>query len=196
MRAAIIDTSWSAAFISYVIRQAGVTPTAFQFANAHRVYIYNAFAVSAAELKDEASDGIYRACPLTTRPRAGDLICQQRELELADASDAVVRDRIRTELDGSIEARSVRRTHCEVVAHVDKAARKVYTIGGNVNQAVSARKMNLGRNLKFLASQKGNCGGPSHWNLPPPTGHPPDAPGHFKNCSLNDKKWFVLLQLR
>jgi hypothetical protein len=124
------------------------------------------------------------------------LICQQRELELADASDAVVRDRIRTELDGSIEARSVRRTHCEVVAHVDKAARKVYTIGGNVNQAVSARKMNLGRNLKFLASQKGNCGGPSHWNLPPPTGHPPDAPGHFKNCSLNDKKWFVLLQLR
>jgi hypothetical protein len=196
LRAAIIDTSWSAAFISYVIRQAGVTPKAFQFANAHRVYIYNAFAVSAAELKDEASDGIYRACPLTTRPRAGDLICQQRELELADASDAVVRDRIRTELDGSIEARSVRRTHCEVVAHVDKAARKVYTIGGNVNQAVSARKMNLGRNLKFLASQKGNCGGPSHWNLPPPTGHPPDAPGHFKNCSLNDKKWFVLLQLR
>ena len=56
LRAAIIDTSWSAAFISYVIRQAGVTPKAFQFANAHRVYIYNAFAVSAAELKDEASD--------------------------------------------------------------------------------------------------------------------------------------------
>jgi hypothetical protein len=196
MRAAIIDTSWSAAFISYVIRQAGVTPTAFQFANAHRVYIYNAFAVSAAEFKDEASDGIYRACPLTTRPRAGDLICQQRESELADASDAVVRERIRTELDGSIEARSVRRTHCEVVAHVDKAARKVYTIGGNVNQAVTARKMNLRRNLTFSASQKGSCGGPSHWTLPPPTGHLPDAPGHFKNCSLNDKKWFVLLQLR
>ena len=55
----------------------------------------------------------------------------------------MVRERIRTELDGSIEARSVRRTHCEVVAHVDKAARKVYTIGGNVSQAVTARKMNL-----------------------------------------------------
>jgi hypothetical protein len=196
LRAAIIDTSWSAAFISYVIRQAGVTPNVFQFANAHRVYIYNAFAVSAAELKDEANDGIYRACPLTTRPRAGDLICQQRESELADASDAVVRERIRTELDGSIEARSVRRTHCEVVAHVDKAARKVYTIGGNVSQAVTARKMNLRRNLTFSASQKGSCGGPSHWNLPPPTGHSPVAPGLFKNCSLNDKKWFVLLQLR
>ena len=196
LRAAIIDTSWSAAFISYVIRQSGVAPNAFQFANAHRVYIYDAFAVSAAEQKSDASDGIYRACPLTTRPRAGDLICQQRESALADSSDKAVRERIRAELDGSVQTRSVRRTHCEVVAHVDKAARKVYTIGGNVNQAVTARKMNLRRNLTFSASQKGNCGRPGHWSLPQPAGHPPHAPGPSKNCSLNDKKWFVLLQLR
>jgi hypothetical protein len=196
LRAAIIDTSWSAAFISYVIRQSGVAPNAFQFANAHRVYIYDAFAVSAAELKNDASDGIYRACPLTTRPRAGDLICQQRQPELADASDETVRERIRAELDGRVQARSVRRTHCEVVAYVDKAARKVYTIGGNVNQAVTARKMNLRQDLTFSVSQKGNCRGPSHWSLPQPAGHPPHAPGLSKNCSLNDKKWFVLLQLR
>jgi hypothetical protein len=196
LRAAVVDTSWSAAFISYVIRQSGVAPNVFQFANAHRVYIYDAFAVSAAEQQNEARDGIYRACPLTTRPRAGDLICQQRESALADATDEAVRERIRAELDGSVQARSVRRTHCEVVAYVDKAARKVYTIGGNVNQAVTARKMNLRQNLTFSASQKGNCGGPKHWSLPPPAGHPPHAPGLSKNCSLNDKKWFVLLQLR
>jgi hypothetical protein len=195
MRGAIIDTSWSAAFISYVIRQSGVAPNAFQFANAHRAYIYDAFAVSAAELKNDASDDIYRACPLTTRPRAGDLICEQRESALAGASDEAVRERVRAELDGSVQARSVRRTHCEVVAHVDKAARKVYTIGGNVNQAVTARKMNLRQNLTFSASQKGNCGGPRHWSLPQPAGQPPHAPGLSK-CSLNDKKWFVLLQLR
>jgi hypothetical protein len=124
------------------------------------------------------------------------LICQQRESELADASDEAVRERIRTELDGSIQARSVRRTHCEVVAHVDKAAHKVYTIGGNVNQAVTARKMNLRRNLTFSASQKGNCSGPRHWHLPQPAGSQPDAPGDTKNCNLNDRKWFVLLQLR
>jgi hypothetical protein len=196
LRAAIIDTSWSAAFISYVIRQSGVAPSAFHFANAHRVYIYDAFAVSAAERKNDASDGVYRACPLTTRPRVGDLICQQRESELADASDEAVRERIRAELEGNVQARSVRRSHCEVVAHVDKAARKVYTIGGNVNQAVTARKMNLRQNLTFSASQKGNCGGSAHWSLPQPAGHPPHAPGLSKNCSLNDKKWFVLLQLR
>jgi len=196
LRAAIIDTSWSAAFISYVIRQSGVAPNAFHFANAHRVYIYDAFAVSAAELKNDSSDGIYRACPFTTRPRAGDLICQQRQPELADASDEAVRERIRAELDGSVQARSVRRTHCEVVAYVDKAASKVYTIGGNVNQGVTARKMNLRRDLTFSVLQKGNCRGPSHWSLPQPAGHPPHAPGLSKNCSLNDKKWFVLLQLR
>ena len=84
-----------------------------------------------------------------------------------------------------------------VVAYVDKPAHKVYTIGGNVNQAVTARKMNLRRNLTFSASQRGNCGGPAHWNLPLPTGAPPPhAPGLARNCSLNDKKWFVLLQLR
>jgi Uncharacterized protein conserved in bacteria (DUF2272) len=195
-RTAIVDTSWSAAFISYVIRQSGVAANAFQFANAHRVYLYDAFATSAAELTSHAGDRLYRACPLTTRPRVGDLICAQREPALADASEEAVRERIRAELDGSADARSVRRTHCEVVAYVDARARKVYTIGGNVNQAVTARKMNLRRDLKFSAAQKGSCGGPGHWTLPQPAAHPPGAPGHAEKCSLNDKKWFVLLQVR
>ncbi len=196
LRAAIVDTSWSAAFISYVIRQAGVASDAFQFANAHRVYIYDAFAVSAAEVKKDTKKGIYRACPLATVPREGDLICQQRESALADASDAAVRERIRTELDGNADARTVRRTHCEIVAHVDRPARKVYTIGGNVNQAVTARKMYLRRDLRFSMWQKGDCGGPSHWTLPRSGAAPPPAPSVPRTCSLNDRKWFVLLQLR
>jgi hypothetical protein len=198
IRAAIIDTGWSAAFISYVIRQSGVVTPAFRFANAHHVYIYDAFATSAAEATNAAGDQVYRACPLTTtRPRVGDLICQQREPALADANDEAVRERIRAELDGSAHGRSVRRTHCEVVAHIDARARKMYTIGGNVNQAVSARKLNLRqRDLKFSALQKGHCGGSGHWTLPQPAGDTPRAPGLNKKCSLNDKKWFVLLQLR
>jgi hypothetical protein len=197
LRAAIIDTPWSAAFISYVIRQSGVPANAFQFANAHRAYIYDAFAASAAERTNEAGDRAYRACPLTTRPRAGDLICQQREPALADLSDEAVRERIRAELDGKSGERSIRRTHCEVVAHIDARSRKVYTIGGNVNQAVTARKLNLRqRDLKFSAAQKGYCGGAAHWTLPRPAAGTPPAPGHADKCSLNDKKWFVLLQLR
>jgi len=194
-RVAIIDTAWSAAFLSYVIREAGVAANAFRFANAHRVYIYDAFAASAAELTTDAGDRLYRACPLTTKPRAGDLICQQREPALADASDWMVRERIRAELDDSTGSQSIRRTHCEVVAHIDVQARKMYTIGGNVNQAVTTRKLNLRRDLKFSAAQNGHCGGSGYWTLPQPSAHPPPAPTAHK-CSLNDKKWFVLLQLR
>lgn len=196
LRSAIVDTSWSAAFISYVIREAGVEPKDFKFANAHRVYIYDAFAASGAEAKNEAHDGIYRACPLATKPRAGDMLCLQREPKLVDSGDDEVRERIREELGSNAQRRTIRRSHCEVVAYVDKGARKLYTIGGNVNQSVTARKLNLRQNLTFSASQRGSCSGPTHWKLPQPAGAAPHAPDLSRNCSLNDKKWFVLLQLR
>ena len=193
MRAAITDTSWSAAFVSYVVKQAGATAKAFRFANAHRAYIYDAFATSVAETTNAASEGIYRACPLATKPRVGDLICNQRERKFADASDAAVRERVREDLAGDPGARSIWRTHCEVVVYVDAGARKVYTVGGNVNQSVTARKMNLRGDLKFSAVQKGHCGGGGAWTLPDASG---EAPRGKARCSLNDKKWFVLLQLR
>jgi hypothetical protein len=197
LRAAIIDTPWSAAFVSYVVRQSGATANAFRFANAHRIYIYDAFATSAAELSSTAGDRLYRACPVfTTRPRAGDLICFQREPALADAGDEAVRERIRAELDGDDGARSVRRTHCDVVSYIDASARKMYVIGGNVHQAVTAKKLNLRRDLKFSATQNGNCGGAGYWTLPQPAADAAHAANRNKNCSSNDKKWFVLLQLR
>ena len=193
LRAAIMDTPWSAAFISYVIRQSGVAASAFRFANAHRAYIYEAFAASLAEPANEAGDRLYRACPVgTTKPRPGDLICHHREPALADASDQAVRERIRTEL-ASGATRSVRRTHCEVVASIDARARKMYTIGGNVLQAITARKLNLRRGLKLAAAQKSSCRGAAHWTLSQSSDQLPHPPG---KCSLNDRKWFVLLQLR
>ena len=196
LRAAIIDTPWSAAFVSYVARKAGVTAQQFRFSNAHRDYIYDAFATSAAELngKDEG-ERLYRACPLTAaKPRPGDLICAQYEAALADKGAAAVRERIRAELGGDPAARSVRRTHCEVVASIDAPARKMYAISGNVYQAVSARKLNLRGDLKFSPAQNGHCGGPGDWALPPPSFG--TSSKLTKKCSLNDEKWFVLLQLR
>lgn len=193
LRAAIVDTSWSAAFVSYVVKQAGVAADAFRFSNAHRAYIYEAFATSAAEVAGDGGARAFRACPIATRPRPGDLICHQRETALAATPDAAVREKIRGELSGDATARTVRRTHCDVVAHVDVKARKVYSIGGNVNQAVSARKMNLRRGLRFSVTQKGHCGGAGAWTLPQPDGQ---AAAKNAKCSLNDRKWFVLLQVR
>jgi hypothetical protein len=71
----------------------------------------------------------------------------------------------------------------------------MYTIGGNVNQAVSARKLNLRRDLKFSAPRRSHCGA-AQWNLPQPAAPAQAAPNHPNPCSLNDRKWFVLLQLR
>jgi Uncharacterized protein conserved in bacteria (DUF2272) len=197
-RAAIVDTSWSAAFISYVVKQSGAGADTFRFANAHRAYIYDAFATSAAEQNGAAGARIYRACPLATKPRVGDMICAQRELALAEASEEAVRERVRGEVDAGPDARTVRRTHCEVVAYIDAGARKMYTIGGNVNQAVTARKLNLRRDGRFFpGAQKGSCNGSAQWTLPQPAAATrAHAPGAHEKCSLNDKKWFVLLQLR
>jgi Uncharacterized protein conserved in bacteria (DUF2272) len=196
LRAAIIDTPWSAAFVSYVIRQAGATADQFLFSNAHRVYIYDAFATSSAELTGKAGKRLYRACPpAATRPRAGDLICFQREPALESASGREVRERVRAELAGGKDTRTVRRTHCSVVAHIDKAARKMYVIGGNLQQGVSVSKLNLRRNMKFSPMQSGHCPGPGDWTLPKASPGTPPVPAR-QDCSLNDKKWFVLLQLR
>jgi uncharacterized protein DUF2272 len=212
LRAAVVDTSWSAAFVSYVVKQAGVAEDGFRFANAHHAYIYDAFATSAAEVAKQGDDHVYRACPITTtRPRPGDVICNQRESALSGAGEEEVRERIRADLAAGTTgfARAIRRTHCEVVAHVDAGARKLYTIGGNVNQAVAARKLNLRRNLTFSSAQKGHCGGLGHWTMPqgapaqvaaagtsPVAAQASQGPGATPKCSLNDKKWFVLLQVR
>jgi len=194
LRGAVIDTPWSAAFISYVVKQAGVAPTAFQFSNAHRAYIYDAFAVSAAEVAGETRDRAYRACPIgTTRPRPGDIICHQREPSHASDNDAVVRELIRKELSGDANARTIRRTHCDVVASVDARSRKLYAIGGNVYEAVTVKKLNLKRGLKFNVSQFSPCTGAANWTLPQSPG---ETPHTADKCSLNDRNWFVLLQLR
>jgi Uncharacterized protein conserved in bacteria (DUF2272) len=198
LRAAIIDTPWSAAFVSYVIKEAGATEKQFTFSNAHRAYIYDAFATSTAEVDGhDAGDRLYRACPLTaTRPRPGDLICGEYQRGLAGTPAGALRERIRSELAAAPAARTVRRTHCDVVAYVDKAARKLYAISGNVYQSVTVRKLNLRGNLEFSPAQEGHCGGPGTWTLPPPSAgiaHPADL---TKKCSLNDENWFVLLQVR
>jgi hypothetical protein len=196
LRAAVLDTPWSAAFISYVVKEAGVSAGAFQFSNAHRAYIYDAFAASAAELSGNPGERLYRACPLSaTKPRAGDLICNHREPALADADEQTVREHIRAEADGKPDVWSVRRTHCEVAAFVDGPASKMYSIGGNVLHGVAARKLNLRQpGLKFSSAQAGDCSDSNHWALPPSAAN--ERPNLTDQCSLNDRNWFVLLQMR
>ena len=197
LRGAILDTSWSAAFISYVV-QAGGRRRRTRSASPTRTASISTTRSRPAwpSRPTTAGDRLYRACPLaTTRPRPGDLICQQRETALADASDAAVRERIREELAGGSDTRSIRRTHCERgrACRCGRAQglhhRRQRQSGRHRAEAEPAR-----RGLTFSAAQKGHCGGAGHWTLPQPAGQPPQR--RPAKCSLNDRKWFVLLQVR
>ena len=80
-------------------------------------------------------------------------------------------------------------SHCEVVTHVDKNTKKVYTIGGNVFNSVTERRMNLAASgLKFSSKQ-----GEKDCNTAQSGAGDANAKGH---CSMNNKDWFVILQMR
>jgi hypothetical protein len=194
-RAAISDNAWSAAFISYILKEAKVSASQFRFASGHRFYIYDAFSTSASEVNNKPDSRLYRACPIhATKPRVGDLLCYHREVRLEKFTDDEVRARILSEIDAADDVRSVSKSHCDIVAHVDTAAKSVYVIGGNVFQSVTIKKLPLGEgDLAFSKDYKGNC--PS-WTLPPATAGTPPAPSLSTKCSLSDKHWFVLLQMR
>jgi hypothetical protein len=208
-RSAIVDNPWSAAFVSYVVKMAalgeGPNPSEIQsfarnkfpFSAAHRDYIFAAFKTSLADApagKASTKDGhLYRACPIyATEPRVGDMLCYHRESQLKDASDSTVRDIILDDAQAGRFETSISQNHCDVVVHIDREAQKAYVVGGNVQQSVTVKKLRLRRDMKF-ADNKSGCG---DWTLPPPSASVPVGPSVRDNCSLNEKKWFVLLQMR
>lgn len=137
VRAAINDTPWSATFISYLMDRAHLDSQQFHYSSAHWQYIKDAF----ADLPGYA----YRACdPLSTVPKAGDLICYSRgDKGLTSFSHwkrAVESDSFSTG------------AHCDVVVDVDKAAKKMETVGGNVMQSVARRQLKLNTENVLSAS--------------------------------------------
>lgn len=207
IRAAINDVAWSAAFVSAVMRQAGVAAEAFQYDDAHATYIYAAFASTLAETRTAASEGeratarkaLYRACqPDVARPRVGDLVCYHRETKTHGGKPAaVIRGHVIADLREGQGRQTIRRSHCDVVAHVDLARSRVYVVGGNVQQAVSIKALRLHPKRKTLLEvQPDRCTLDGAWTFPPPEPGKAIAPHLGTECSLNAKGWFVLLQAR
>ncbi|HEY5800386.1 MAG TPA: DUF2272 domain-containing protein [Burkholderiaceae bacterium] len=172
VRAAVIDTPWSAAFISYVMQQGGMNATQFRFAASHANYIRQAF---------EGPEGYaYRACdPRTTAPKVGDLLCYSRGAK-PKVGFAQWRDKM-AELDGRVKS------HCDLVVEVDRAAQKIETIGGNVLQSVTQRRMKL--NAAGLLSRGYQA---EHYKPGPACARDPSC----GKDNLNVQYWGVLLQLR
>jgi hypothetical protein len=174
VRAALNDSPWSAAFISYLMDKAGLTSQQFRYASAHWQYMQRAL--------QEPEGYAYRACdPRTTRPAVGDLLCYSRGAPLLKDFAAW--------RSAALQPGFAAPAHCEVVVEVDTDARKVETVGGNVVQSIARRRLRLNQaNLLSLSHD--------------PERHPVEkhsACGRDKTCedgNLNLQYWGMLLQLK
>ncbi|MEK9719648.1 MAG: DUF2272 domain-containing protein, partial [Quisquiliibacterium sp.] len=119
---------WSAAFISFVFRQAGFGWFRFTASDTHADYVT---AVRDGRMPDFAL--------LTTplKPRRGDLLCLARGPSRGLGPEQI--DQIEPAASGP----GFTRMHCDLVVAVEPAARSATLIGGNVAQAVSLRKVAL-----------------------------------------------------
>ncbi|RDK08057.1 DUF2272 domain-containing protein [Cupriavidus lacunae] len=116
--------AWSAVFISWVLRKAGLDERQFLTGQSHSMYVV------------DARDGIlprpaFRIEPVPAMPRPGDIICagRGRDRYLEDIAEIGF---------------GTTPMHCDIVVAVDPAARVVRAIGGNVQQSVSMEEIELG----------------------------------------------------
>jgi hypothetical protein len=123
---------WSAAFISWVMCEAGLGEMAqFQRSIAHREYIDQAIRARDG-LDPEAAYVAYDAGEAQIEP--GDLLCNAR----ASADYRMIADR-RADIGRFAP------THCDIVVKIDERAERVFVIGGNVEQCVSLTILPLRR---------------------------------------------------
>ena len=168
-RAFIVDTPWSAAFVSYVMKKA--TVPGFRASASHSDYVRDAY------LHPTDSPFLYLD-PAVAKPGAGDLLCYVRV-----PSRAFGYEGLRTYFD-TTGGEGVN-MHCDIVvaANPDNDG-KAYLIGGNVQQGVTMRLMPVNRNGNF-------------WTLPRRTGSDPQcSPDNVSSCTFNRQDWAVLLKLK
>jgi len=190
LRAALVDTPWSAVFVSWLVREAGFGAEAFTFSDAHADYARAAFATRVRESagSDTVADAgawtapapdpaAYRACDLaTTAPRPGDLVCNTRARAAGIDSFAA--------LDEALQAGGSLPMHCDLVVAVDAPGKELQAIGGNVLQSVTLRR------LALQPAADADAGGPPLLSARyREQASSPDA-------GLNDQPWTLLMQLR
>ena len=175
LRAAIVDTPWSAAFISYLLKEAGFSREEFAFSDTHADYIRAALETSAAEAAGREAQHAFRACDIaTTPPRAGDLLCATRAGSAGIATFDALAAAMAAQPDSQAFA-----MHCDLVVRSDEGGdAKIDAIGGNVVQSVTLTRMTL--NASKVLGKRYFAG------LPAPDG----------GANIGRRPWVVLLQFR
>lgn len=178
-RVGVIDTPWSAAFVSWLARQAGLADDEFAFSEAHADYAAAAWNAAQREAAGLPVRDALRACDIAvTPPRVGDIVCQAR-----GAAGAVL-DNFAT-LGEALSARSsdggALPMHCDVVVRTD--ATGFDAVGGNVLQAVTLRRLEFAPGTRRLD--------PSYL----PAGCGAGTPG-CPDRHMSRQPWSLLLQWR
>jgi hypothetical protein len=188
IRASLSDVAWSAAFVSSIMRDAGLGEKDFAYGAAHVAYISAAVARSVRDVSGGERTHFFRACdPTLTPPRVGDLLCYHRHTEgtrnpYEQNGPSLFRSIF---ADFAAGERPIMRSHCDIVVRVDAAAKKVTVVGGNVHNSVTERVLNLNQRGVLSSRQGMKACGPNN---------PDSLATGRSNCNFNDQKWFVLLQ--
>lgn len=171
----IVDNAWSAAFVSYVMQQAHVT--GFRASPRHFDYIRQAYR------SDMGYSPYLYADPATQKPMPGDLLCFVRGSGSVPGYEGL------TAWLGSHAGGSLA-THCDIVV---ARGRELQTIGGNVFNGVTMRKLKLDPQgyvvlprpvvMSYAGDEYGDIGAGC-------------SPDNENACSFNRQNWAVLLKLK
>jgi hypothetical protein len=167
-RAFVVDHPWSAAFVSWVMALAGVP--GFRASASHFDYVRDAWR------HPDASPFLYLD-PVLASPKTGDLLCNVRMPGRIYGYPGLV---------AAIDADSGSlNMHCDIVVAVNPDNDgKAYLIGGNVQQGVTLRLLDVNRTGHF-------------WGLPQRSiVDPPCSPDSENACNFNRQDWAVLLELK
>ena len=186
-RTTLIDQPWSAAFISWLMREAGVARAQFAFSASHHDYVRAALAATDAEQRGQYVAYGWRACDaVQTPPRIGDLLCFARGHD-ADLDDF---EPLRTAV-----TRGPVSMHCELVVSNNSA--QIQTMGGNVLDTVVLRALDLaagGSGLLWPAYLQAAHRQQQRALVEQPP--PGQAQSLWPETHLSQQPWSVLLQMR
>jgi hypothetical protein len=165
-RTFVLDTPWSAAFVSWVLVNAAVP--GFRPSPGHYDFLRDAW---------QQPDGPYRLVdPRAEAPAAGDLLCFARGNDVLGPTGFL--QLLQARREGALAM------HCDIVVENATAAGRLYTVSGNVLQGVSLRMLDVNRQgLLWDLPQRTPTDAPCQ----------PETP---TACSFNRQDWVALLRLK
>lgn len=167
-RAFVVDTPWSAAFVSWVLRRAALP--GFSGSASHVDYVRAAY-------RDPEGSAYRIVDPRVARPARGDMLCYVR-VPGRSYGFAGLATLLSTRDDGL-------GMHCDIVVSVgEDGDRTARLVGGNVFDGVTMRLLPLTSGGRFESLPQRTEGAPVC---------SPDIP---QACSANLQDWAALLQLR